>query len=100
MGDLDINGLHSIDQQSVLERMSGHPLVNGEVYGFRYNGNGNRNIIVNGKPTSCFVDQRGRIGSAAHGGPGIFQWLAWFGHSHRDVMVALKAVFPEFVRPR
>jgi len=97
-GDIDLSALHATDQRVVLERVSGKAIVYGEVYSFRRTATGNSNIVVNGKLSSCFVDRAGRIGSTSNGGPGIFQWLRWFGHSPPTVVAFLKSEFPEFAR--
>lgn len=84
--------LNAID---ALERLSGKMCVNGEVFSFKKNSNGKHNIIVNGKGTSCFVDQQGAIGSSAKGGPSIWQWLRYYGHSHKQTYQILKDNFKE-----
>lgn len=84
--------LHAVE---ALSRLSGHPAVNGEVFGFEAQRNGNINIFVNGESTSCFVDEHGKIGSSDKGGPGVAQWLTWYGHSYRDVRRILLDVFPD-----
>lgn len=96
-GQLDLDRLHATNQQSLLARLSGHPIVHGERYSFRRVSNGNHNIVVNGKPTSCFIDRQGRIGSLSGGGPSVYQWVRWFGHDARSAIAVLRDVFPEFV---
>lgn len=85
----------SIDCEEGLLRLSGTEHVRGEVYSFRRVMNGHLNIVVNGKPTSCFIDSKKRIGSSDKGGPTIAMWLRWFGHSYKDVYRILNDVFPE-----
>lgn len=84
-----------LDCVYALERLSGHWLVGGESFSFRPCRNGNRNIVVDGKQSSCFVDSSGRIGSADKGGPSITRWCAWYGHSWKEIARGLKEVFPE-----
>ena len=85
----------SLDCRYALERLSRHALVNGEEYDFKPCRNGTQTIVVDGKPTACWVDEQGRIGSLKSGGPTIAQWLKWFGASYSDVAKGLKEVFPE-----
>ena len=46
---------------------------------------------------STWIDEAGRIGSKAKGGPTVYQWLAYFGHRPREIVDVLKALFPELV---
>lgn len=78
-----------------LSKLSGTSHVSGETYEFRQNSNGNRNILVNGKSTSCWIDQDGRIGSLDEGGPTIAQWLNWFHKDYKRVVEIIKQEFPE-----
>lgn len=87
--------VYHLDCEEALARLSGHPAVSGEQYTFRRNANGNRNIIVDGKGTSCWVDRNGRIGSLDRGGPTIAQWLRWFGNSYADAAKIIKQLFPQ-----
>ena len=86
--------IYNLDCIEALSRLSGTALVGGEVYTFRRNGNGTHNILVNGKSTSCFVDQQGRIG-AIPGGPTIWTWLRFFNHKDQDIAKYLRDYFPE-----
>ena len=86
---------YALDCEQALTRLSDHPAVSGEVYEFRRVSKGHLNIIVNGEPTSCFIDANGKIGSGDKGGPGIAQWLKWFGRSYKEVRRILLDVFPE-----
>lgn len=88
----------SMDCERGLERLSGHAAVRGELYTFKPVSNGNKNILVNGKGTSCWIDKAGRIGSLDKGGPTMATWLRWFGHSWSEVVRVLKAEFPELTR--
>lgn len=87
-----------MDCEEALSRLSGHWSVGGEEYGFRRNRNGNRNLLVNGKESSCFIDRDGKIGSSSGGGPSVYQWLRWFKHSPADCARIIKEVFPELNR--
>jgi hypothetical protein len=85
----------NLNCEEALYRLSGTHYVSGETYSFKNNSNGSRNILVNGKGTSCWVDQEGRIGSLDDGGPTIAQWLHWFHKDYRKVAEMIKEVFPE-----
>lgn len=84
--------LDSLDHEWALSKLSGSPFVGGETYTFRPVGNGHKNIYVNGKSTSCFIDKDGRIG-ATPGGPTLFQWLRYFNYDNRQVYRILKETF-------
>jgi hypothetical protein len=85
----------NLNCEEALQRISGHPFVNGETYSFRSNSSGTKNIFVNGKSTSCWIDRNDRIGSLDGGGPTIYQWLNWFHKNPRMVVDFIKEVFPE-----
>ena len=84
----------SLDCEEGLARLSGHPAVRGETFTFRRVRNGNRNILVDGKGTSCWIDANGRIGSFSKGGPTCYAWLHWYGNSPAECVRVLKATFP------
>lgn len=73
-----------------LEKLSGKPSVRGDVFTFKKHNNGTYQIWVNGKNSSSWIDANGKIGSHDRGGPFLFQWVKWYGHSNRDVMEILK----------
>ncbi len=86
--------VYNLDCLDGLERLSGHGAVGGERYAFRRCANGNSNIAVDGKGSSCWVDDRGRIGSKTKGGPTLYQWLRWYGNSPSECARVLKDLFP------
>lgn len=85
----------NLDCECALEKLSGTPHVGGETYEFKQNSSGTKNIYVNGKSTSCWVDLEGRIGSLDEGGPTIAQWLYWFHKDYSKVIEIIKKEFPE-----
>lgn len=92
--DSDLNyfdKIYNLDHKDVLTKFSGTKWVGGETYHFKDNKNGKYNIYVNGKSTSCFIDQDGRIG-AVGGGPTIWQWLKYFHLSNKEIKQAIKEV--------
>lgn len=91
-GDDLTSKLDALDCEYALKRLSGTAYVNGEVYTFQRGSGSNLNIVVNGKSTSCFIDADKRIG-ATPGGPTIFQWLRYFGHSDQHIYEILKQEF-------
>jgi hypothetical protein len=88
----------NMDCHAALERLSGRQAVHGEQFTFRKNANGNLNIHVNGKGTSCWVDRSGRIGSHDKGGPTIFQWVNWYQKNPKATLQVLKDIFPELCK--
>lgn len=90
--------VYQLDCEEGLRRLSGHASVGGERYTFRQVASGNRNIFVDGKGTSCWVDKNGHIGSLAGGGPTLAQWLKWFGLSYGEAAKVIKELFPEITR--
>lgn len=87
----------TLDCEEALDRLGPHL---GESYKFRGNRNGKKNILVDGKGTSCFIDANGRIGSLSGGGPTVFQWIKWLGYSQKDAIEMIKRVFPELDPPK
>jgi hypothetical protein len=87
--------VYNMNCLDALKRLSGSPHVMGEIYDFRKTSNGNHNILVNGKSTSCFLDKNYRIGSTDKGGPTIWQWLYWYHQDHKHVYRIMKEVFHE-----
>lgn len=89
--------VYDLDCETGLERIGSHV---GERYTFKRNRNGNKNILVDGKGTSCWIDKHGRIGSLSHGGPTLYQWLLWFKKSPRECVEILKREFPHLESKR
>lgn len=85
----------NLDCEEALTRLSGHPYVGSETYSFHRNASGTKNIYVNGKSTSCWIDKDQRIGSLDGGGPTVYQWLNYFHKNPRRVVEMIKEVFPE-----
>lgn len=83
--------LDKLDNEWALSKLSGHSCVNYETYSFKPVSRGRKNILVNGKGTSCFIDEHKRIG-ANPGGPVIFNWLKYYGHSNKEIIEILKEV--------
>ena len=90
----------NLNCEHALDVISGSPMVSGEVFTFKRTGSGTRNILVDGKGTSCWVDKNGRIGSLSKGGPTVYAWLAWYRHRPRDIVEFLKREFPELTEAR
>lgn len=84
-----------LDQREALARLSGSSVVDGQRYAFRRTSRGRHNILVDGKGSSCFVDENGRIGSLSGGGPTVVQWCRWLGKGYVEIIAALKLAFPE-----
>lgn len=86
--------VYNIDCRDGLERLSGHGAVGGERYTFKRMANGSHNVVVDGKGSSCWVDENGRIGSKTKGGPTLYQWLRWMGNAPGDCARVLKQLYP------
>lgn len=97
-GDSLWDTIWNLDCEEFLNRVSGRPEVNGEMYTFRSTSAGKKNIYVDGKGSSCWIDQHGKIGSLSHGGPSATQWLKWFGHSYADIASIMKRLYPQLER--
>jgi hypothetical protein len=87
--------IYEMDCESALERVSGRTCVNGETFTFRNTTAGKKNILVNGKSTSCFIDSQGRIGSSDNGGPTIATWINWYQHDWKKTVKYLNEIFTE-----
>lgn len=88
------DAIWNLNCEDGLLRLSGHWSVSGEQYTFRSTARGNRNLFVNGKSSSCFIDENKRIGSLDGGGPTLVQWLRWFKHDWKTVIAVLKEIYP------
>lgn len=86
----------SLDCEAALRRISGSVAVNHEMFSFKATGDG-KNILVNGKSTSCWVDKSGHIGSLDGGGPTIWQWINWYQRDHKKTYELIKRFFPEII---
>lgn len=82
----------ALDCELALTALSGCSYVSGEQFTFRDNRTGTKQICVNGKSTSCWIDSDGRIGSMDGGGPTVAHWLHWYGHPWSVVVRALKEI--------
>lgn len=79
------------DSRIILERLSGTSAVGGKNYRFKRMGH-HYNIIVDGKDSGCFINERGNvIGNDGYSG-GAVEWLKWYGHSRVDAMLIIKGV--------
>lgn len=87
--------VYRMDCADALERLSGTEAVGGEIFTFRENRSGTRNIFVNGKSTSCWIDREGRIGSLDNGGPTIFNWLNYYHRNPSRVVAIMREHFKE-----
>jgi hypothetical protein len=94
-GDSFWEAVWHLDCEEALARLSGHPSVGGERFTFRRVANGNRNILVDGKGSSCWIDKNGRIGSLSDGGPTVYAWLRWYGLRPRDCVNVIKELYPQ-----
>ncbi len=73
------------DATKGLVLLSGRKCVREEIFDFRENDNGTKQILVNGKATGSWIDENGRIGSYSGGGPTLIQWLRYYNHDWRTI---------------
>lgn len=78
-----------LNNEEMLLRFSGTPLMRDEIITFRPNSNGTKQIVVNGKSSSSWIDADGFIGSHDGGGVTFIQWLQWYGNSKSAIAKAL-----------
>ncbi len=88
------DAIWNLDCEDGLIRLSGHWSVGGESYSFKSTSRGNKNLFVDGRSSSVFVDENKRIGSLDGGGPTLVQWLRWFEHDWKTVIAVLKEIYP------
>lgn len=80
------------DSIDILQALSGTAAVGYKQYKFKRTSNNRFNIIVDGKDSGCFVNERGNvIGTDGYSG-GAVEWLKWYGHSRVDAMSIIKGV--------
>lgn len=101
-----LTAVGNLDARAALERLSGCPLVRCETFTFRPTARGRHNIFCDGRASSCFVDEHGRIGSPNGGGPTAVQWIGWYygrvvtTSDWRVIADELRRIFPELVKER
>ena len=83
----------SIPVDYALEKLSGSKYVQRETFKLRNNRNNTKQILVNGRSTSSWIDIDGNIGSYDRGGTTIIQWLNWYLQDYRETANVLKEVF-------
>lgn len=87
--------VYQLNCEVALKRLSGSPYVGSETFSFYPHADGSQQIVVNGKPSSCWIDPDGKIGSYEKGGPSIAQWLNWYHRDYSKVAQMIEEVFPE-----
>lgn len=70
--------LGSLDNKSVLVRLSGQPIVNHEIIEFKKRHPVGEYIYINGQMCDGWLDEQGKIGSGKQGGPTWIQWLGFY----------------------
>lgn len=94
-GDVLWDRLYSLDAEVALQRLHNHPALATEVISFQRHGNGTKQICINNKPTSCWIDRNKKIGSYEKGGPTIWQWLKWYGMQGKEIYKVITEAMPE-----
>lgn len=97
VGEAALEALNGCDHQILFERLSGDSVVRGEQYEFVLQPNGNRNLRVNGKSTSFFLNAEGNLRSGHSSCNNIFAWLTWFGHTSDEIVQILRERFADLL---
>lgn len=90
--------VHALPVKEVLEKLSGHAVVNGEKFEFKkVNGGRHENLIIDGKSVNCWIDNEknmifGPKGSE-YNGPTVTQWLRWYGAGYAEIAKVYKELF-------
>jgi len=87
--------IFALDCEEALPRLHEHSSLRHEVISFQDHRDGTKQICVNGKPTSCWIDRNKRIGSYQKGGPTVWQWLRWYRFSEKEIYQIIKERIPE-----
>lgn len=95
LSDNVFNEIYNLDQMEALIRLSGTDAVCGEVFTFKPTSKNRYNIFVNGKSTSCFIDEKRMIGSLDGGSPTIWQFVNWYFKDHKKTYQHIRKHFPE-----
>lgn len=92
---INASNLNCVD---ALSRLSGVPELGDDKFTLRHSTRGKFVIYSNDKPTSCWIDEKGFIGSSNGGGPTIIQWIGWYyNHDKAKVADIIKKYFPETI---
>lgn len=87
--------VYNMDCVAALERISGTHAMGGECVEFKPTTNGNLNIYIDNKGTSCWIDSSQRIGSLDGGGPTIWNWINWYHRDHKKTAQIMREFFKE-----
>jgi hypothetical protein len=90
LGDDFWTKVGSMDCEIALQTISGTEAVGMERIEIR-----KKQIFVNNKSTSSWIDENGYIGSYDNGGPSIANWIWWYHRDWKRVAELLKIYFPE-----
>jgi len=90
IGDDFWSKVSSMDCEVALQKLSGTEAVGMEKTEIK-----KKQIFVNGKSTSNWIDENGYIGSYDKGGPTIANWIWWYHRDWKVVARLLKEHFPE-----
>lgn len=77
------------DSRIILQQLSGTSAVGFKNYRFKRMGS-HYNIIVDGKDSGCFINEKGNIIASDGYSGGAVEWLTWYGHSRVDAMKLIK----------
>jgi hypothetical protein len=86
-----------INNRTVLTKLSGSDIVNGENLTFSPRSTGGEYILVDGKSCDAWIDEDGLIGSGKGGGPTWIQWVSYYGKSKSDILRWARYNLSEFI---
>lgn len=87
--------VYNLDCEMALEKLSGTDYVSQNTFSFRDHNDGTKQILVDNKSTSCWIDVNKKIGSYDEGGPSIGNYLHWYHKDWKKVASIIQEVFPE-----
>lgn len=77
------------DSRLILQALSQTKYVSFKKYSFRPKGNNHYNIIVDGKDSGCFINEKGNLIASDGYCGGVVEWLGWYGLNRVDAMRAV-----------
>lgn len=87
--------ISNLNNKMVLERLSGQPIINGEIITFAKRKPSGEKILVNGKEANAWLDEQGMIGG------GSMTWIGWIKYfeqtSKGDIARWAKQNLAEFI---
>jgi hypothetical protein len=90
--------LSQLDNRDMLYLFSWTWLVRNEHFSFKQNTDWTEQIIVDGNPTSCWIDRSWNIWSSDWGWPTRIQWVLWYRTcSYQELVSYIKQYYPSLL---